>query len=426
MIEIQEYRDRGMDIPPELLKRAGIHEDSGPRSEYNGFPNPKSPADADGPPLLNGYSSDDEQDIHDDFIPHDPRTAEEIEADPYEEDTLQPVYQQHHLRSSSSRIPLSTTSPLPISPEHIERSTPLPRKRGASGTWDDEGITYSKVRRSRSQSVGSQILLDGTGAEDARPSSSLGETSPSKAKANRAAGPSLVPPGTRKTPTTPRSISSAKPRTTSLPKGSPGQRPVTRSGPEDRPKTAVNRPEGDPPWLATMYKPDPRLPPDQQILPTHAKRLMQEQWEREGKAGSTFDRDFTPLSINTDADHQQQQQPRQAPPQEDNEMEEGLSGGLEPGSWPLRLPSSKPVTPEPAKNSPVEHAGYSTIPRIQSNASMAAAAAAGSSPRPQPVSNQSGLEQGMQVEPPPEGGDQEKGEEGVKEKRKGCGCCVVM
>lgn len=53
------------------------------------------------------------------------------------------------------------------------------------------------------------------------------------------------------------------------------QRPKSRAGLETRPPTAVNRPEGEPPWLATMYKPDPRLPPDQQLLPTHAKRMQQ-------------------------------------------------------------------------------------------------------------------------------------------------------
>ena len=26
--------------------------------------------------------------------------------------------------------------------------------------------------------------------------------------------------------------------------------------------------EGDPPWMVSAYTPDPRLPPDQQLLPT--------------------------------------------------------------------------------------------------------------------------------------------------------------
>jgi hypothetical protein len=55
-------------------------------------------------------------------------------------------------------------------------------------------------------------------------------------------------------------------------------------------------PEGEAPWIASMYKPDPRLPPDQQMLPTHAKRMMQEQWEREGKTGTAYDRELRLLN----------------------------------------------------------------------------------------------------------------------------------
>jgi len=45
-----------------------------------------------------------------------------------------------------------------------------------------------------------------------------------------------------------------------------------------------------------MYKPDPRLPPDQQVIPTHAKRMQQEQWEKEGKFGNVYDTSFRPLN----------------------------------------------------------------------------------------------------------------------------------
>lgn len=61
---------------------------------------------------------------------------------------------------------------------------------------------------------------------------------------------------------------------------SPSIRPRSRLGLEPRPSTGVNRPEGEAPWLATMYKPDPMLPQDQQIIPTHAKRQQQLQWEQ--------------------------------------------------------------------------------------------------------------------------------------------------
>ena len=86
----------------------------------------------------------------------DLRTPEEIAAD------SSPMYRQQGLRSSSSRIPVPTSTAMPIPQEHRERHTPLPRFRGASGSWpsgDEDGIGYNKLRR-RSQSVGSQILLD--------------------------------------------------------------------------------------------------------------------------------------------------------------------------------------------------------------------------------------------------------------------------
>lgn len=46
-----------------------------------------------------------------------------------------------------------------------------------------------------------------------------------------------------------------------------------------RPLHLAARPEGDAPWLAEMYKPDPRLPQEEQIIPTHAKRLAREKVE---------------------------------------------------------------------------------------------------------------------------------------------------
>ena len=48
--------------------------------------------------------------------------------------------------------------------------------------------------------------------------------------------------------------------------------------------------------MISAYKPDPRLPPDQQLLPTVAKRLQQEKWEQEGKFGNIYDKEFRPLN----------------------------------------------------------------------------------------------------------------------------------
>lgn len=47
------------------------------------------------------------------------------------------------------------------------------------------------------------------------------------------------------------------------------RRPLSSGGP----RNPINRPEGEAPWIADMYKPDPMLPQDEQIVPTHAKRL---------------------------------------------------------------------------------------------------------------------------------------------------------
>ena len=101
----------------------------------------------------------------------------------------------------------------------------------------------------------------------------------------------------------------------------------TPTGSITRPSTSHSPPDGDPPWLATMYKPDPMLPPDQQMLPTHAKRLAQEQWGKEGTAGSVYDREFRLLSPNGFA------QPP-ASQQRDNGNEQ-LSLEREEGTWPL-------------------------------------------------------------------------------------------
>ena len=54
--------------------------------------------------------------------------------------------------------------------------------------------------------------------------------------------------------------------------------------------------EGEPPWMVSAFRPDPRLPPEQQLLPTVAKRLQQEKWEREGKVGNVYDKEFRPLT----------------------------------------------------------------------------------------------------------------------------------
>ncbi|KAF2207452.1 hypothetical protein CERZMDRAFT_88493 [Cercospora zeae-maydis SCOH1-5] len=211
-------------------------------------------------------------------------------------ESSQPSQQASTGRPSTSRIPVSRNTAVPVPHDVVERDSPLPRSRAGSqtlsGSWDD-----AQYARARSGSVSSQMLLDSD--HDRRritPPEGInkrvsGEDSPQKARVQK-----QTPPG-RKVSTPASGIarpgSSAGKRVTS---GSATRRPGSSSGHKSRPSTGAFTPEGDPPWIASMYKPDPRLPPDQQMIPTHAKRMMQEQWEKEGKTGTVYDRDFNLLN----------------------------------------------------------------------------------------------------------------------------------
>ncbi|KAJ6164940.1 hypothetical protein N7470_003612 [Penicillium chermesinum] len=258
------------------------------------------------------------------------------------------IYSNTALRKSSSRIPI-------VSPSVQGRDSRGPRSRAAT---EEEPNTADEPT---------------TPLPDSRPASRGFGTTPNTpkktpAKAGSATRKTSAPPNNRKT-------STARSRAVS---GNTTQRPTTRSG-ESRPTTAVNRPEGDPPWLATMYKPDPRLPPDQQILPTVAKKLQQEQWEKEGRTPTTYDRDFAPLAV-----HPNDEPP--IPPKEEPEEER-----IEP--------PPKAKTPEPPR--PETRSGYSTMPKVQDTPPL------GLTPNPNWT--------------PPIVTAQEK-----PKKEKGCGCCVVM
>ncbi|KAJ5239313.1 hypothetical protein N7468_003932 [Penicillium chermesinum] len=275
------------------------------------------------------------------------------------------IYSNTALRKSSSRIPI-------VSPSVQGRDSRGPRSRAAT----EEGEEESRGRRASEPGAGTEPNTADeptTPLPDSRPASRGFGTTPNTpkktpAKAGSATRKTSAPPNNRKT-------STARSRAVS---GNTTQRPTTRSG-ESRPTTAVNRPEGDPPWLATMYKPDPRLPPDQQILPTVAKKLQQEQWEKEGRTPTTYDRDFAPLAV-----HPNDEPP--IPPKEEPEEER-----IEP--------PPKAKTPEPPR--PETRSGYSTMPKVQDTPPL------GLTPNPNWT--------------PPIVTAQEK-----PKKEKGCGCCVVM
>lgn len=310
----------------------------------------------------------------------DLRTPEEAAYD---------TYDGHREFSSGqkgmSRIPLSKTSPLPIPLDYLERPTPIQRSRSNGWSGEEEAISYPK---SRTRSESTPALED------------IGTPTPV-----RRAAPDTSP---KKTGPTPRkgSVSKARaasgqtrPKTRSGSKDTPTSRPPTRSG--ELGNTSVKRPEGDPPWLATMYKPDPRLPPDQQLLPTVAKRLQQEQWEKEGKFGNAYDREFRPLN-----DEEFAPQPELLP---SPRIEEPEQKPEEQAEWPLG-PLKPTLSPSPSTGTgtggrPNTSGGYSTMPKVRDTPGSVMG-----TPRILPVETQI-----MAVQEPE-----------AKKKRGGCGCCVVM
>lgn len=236
-------------------------------------------------------AADEEEHEFDPTIDTEFRTPEEVAA---ERRSPQQV-----IRPSTSRIPLAKSPSVPVPQDVVDRDSPLPRSRHGSGAYSGNWDDMQYARRARSNSIGSQVLLDDGMRTPSRPGSShlrnSNENSPPKSRV-----PNKTPTsGGRKTSGI--NGSSGRPPSSSAKTGtatrttSGAQRPVSRGGHKSRPSTS-HAPEGEAPWIAGMYKPDPRLPPEQQMLPTHAKRLQQEQWEREGKGSTAFDRDFRPLN----------------------------------------------------------------------------------------------------------------------------------
>jgi hypothetical protein len=291
-------------------------------------------------------------------------------------------YRDYIGQKGTSRIPLNMTSPLPIPLDYIERPTPIQRSRSNGWSGDEDGISYQKSRNNSQvfKFEEEPIKTTPTAATKraASESSPTKKTSaPSIRKGSASAGRVASAASTVSTP--------GRPKTRDGIKGTPNQRPTTRSGEQTK------RPEGDPPWLASMYKPDPRLPPDQQLLPTVAKRLQQEQWEKEGKFGNAYDREFRP--INDEEFHQQPEIIKQ-------QIEHPEQKPEEQGEWPLRTPKS----PTLSTGRPGTAGGYSTIPKIQD---------VPQSPLSPKIQNAT---QPLRLPEPPE----------EETKKKGCGCCIVM
>ncbi|KAK0735424.1 hypothetical protein B0T21DRAFT_412052 [Apiosordaria backusii] len=289
----------------------------------------------------------------------------------------------------TSKIPVAKVSPVPIPSEHIERDTLLPRKR--DGSPGEDSISYSRTRArsgSNATSLGKLTPSEGASQSTGQPNKRV-DPSPRKpvgARKPKAANGAAGRPKTRGGP--------SKDSTNS------GTRPSTRSG-EREFSSSSKQMEGEPPWMISAYRPDPRLPPDQQLLPTVAKRLAQERMEREGKFGNIYDREFRPLT-----DEGFLKPPETSAAQERDPEKEAQDE--EQGDWPLR-PEVKSPTLGGRANS------YSTMPKISDKPTMSPLPSP-RTPGPQQQTHPQSSST-VKVPEPPEDPPQRKG---------GCGCCIVM
>lgn len=304
----------------------------------------------------------------------DLRLPEEIAEDPGEE------YWVANDSGKGTRIPLAKLSPAPIPVDYIERDAPISRKTSAFGLDDEYTMSIPKPR---SRSNSSAFRLDDPPQTQAA-RRAAGEGSPKKTTSTR----KISGPG--KQPATGR----PKTRSGSGPRSSSTTRPSTRG------EMSASRaaPEGEPPWMVSAYKPDPRLPPDQQLLPTVARRLQQEKWEQEGKFGNVYDTEFRPLNEQAAMKPPELTRPKDAEQRQDE--------------WPLRADAKSP-----APGSRPGTSSYSTMPKIQDKPAP--------SPMPSPRPAQQPQPQSAADATAPEAAQDVPAQE-EKKKRGGCGCCVVM
>lgn len=338
----------------------------------------------------------------------DIRLPEEIEE---EHSAAAQLYANPVLRKSGSKIPVLASSPNPIPAERYERDTPIARKRTASGTMSFEGdLAVPKTRNAGSN----KVMEDSDTTSSAIASSKPGSPQKSRSKSVTLA---VSPPAvTTQKKTTPASRKTSAPARATP---SPNQRPGTRSGEQDRPRTAVTRPEGDPPWLATMYKPDPRLPPEQQLIPTLAKKQMQAQWAEDGAIPKTYDRTFTPIAVHTDEDLAREVPRNRSSSSADPTPpdEEKLA---EPNAWPLRPVSSIRSSSGRPGTAGSTTGGYSTMPKVTSPPVRESSPKIGSGATPALAGRSTA------APPPTRMHAQSLATDDDEKVKKGCGCCVVM
>lgn len=332
----------------------------------------------------------------------DLRMPDEIEAD--NAAAAAQMYANPMLRKSGSKIPIMTGSPLPIPAERYERDTPIARKRTASGTMSLDGdLILPKIRNNNSHKSADD--------SDTASSAVVSGASPQKSRSKSA----TISPGNTipiKNAIVSRKVS-APPRATP----SPSQRPGTKSGEHERPRTAANRPEGDPPWLATMYKPDPRLPPDQQLIPTLAKKQQEALWAEQGAIPKTYDRDFTPIAVHSERDLARDSSRNRTPSPVKEEIKKEKIAEPEPWNMmPLGSPRSN--NGRPGTSGSIT-GGYSTMPKVVSPSLRENSPKMGSGPTPTIAGRSTNM-------PPPRRMQAQSLAMEDEKVKKSCGCCVVM
>ncbi|KAH6603269.1 hypothetical protein Trco_008044 [Trichoderma cornu-damae] len=326
---------------------------------------------------------------------------------------------EHH-RSGQDQAPEPGDAPAAAAWDARAAEEAAEELANASAGQNAKGGSRIPVAKTRSRSASATLreLAPGISAEKPKPAQRpAAESSPKK---TGAAGRKNSEPAGSKAKT-----AAARPKTRSGPgkdsTGAGGPRPSTRSG-----EASLNskQTEGNPPWMVNSYRPDPRLPPDQQLIPTVARRLQQEKWEQEGTFGTAYDKDFRPLNDNPllrEGSAPLGEAKQEPPAREDEEEEEEQAQAQAPdagqsGEWPLKA--------EPPKSTAVRlGSSYSTMPKI-SDVQPPKSPLPGQRPPMTPqgaAQSQSQLSEKAQsaqrMPDVPDDQDQKGG---------GCGCCVIM
>ncbi|KAI3325180.1 hypothetical protein HD806DRAFT_468397 [Xylariaceae sp. AK1471] len=303
------------------------------------------------------------------------RLPEEIAEDPGE-------YWVSNDSGKGTRIPVAKLSPVPIPVDYIDRNAPVQRKSSFPFLDEEASIAFPKTR-SRSNSSANAL-------DDSPPKAQVGKRSVTEGSPKKS---NTTAPRKTSAPTKPTTQGRPKTRSGPTPRSNSTTRPSTRSG-----DISPRAPEGDPPWMISAYQPDPRLPPEQQLLPTVAKRLQQEKWEQEGTFGSVYDKEFRPLNKDTFAKPPELEKPQDIEDRQDE--------------WPLKPDARVPTPSRPGTSS------YSTMPKIQDTPAISPL---GSPRSPAMQQLQPQIDAAVRIPEPPE---QEQPDE--KSEKSGCGCCLVM